>query len=148
MSARRPVPVPLIPPIAALVIWRDCGRYLKGKAADMAAAQPQMARELLVAIEQLEEVARQVVDNLRIAADGNAALPSGPVDAWSGRPPRSGLTTREVAEMLGLKERQVRNLRAPAGPLSATKRGREYLYDETSVELELQRRRSARRGGS
>lgn len=148
MSApgRRPVPVPLVLPWAAYVIARDCGPFLEQKARELAPAQPEVARQLLMAVEQFEEVGRQVVEAARIAAGGNAALPHDTDRALSRRPPSSGLTTGEVAEVLGLKARQVRNLKRPGGPLSATKVGREFFYDETSVELEAQRRRSSRDG--
>lgn len=148
--SRRPVHLAaVVPPWAAFVISRDFGREIERKAAAIAAAQPEVARQLRVALEQMREAGRQQYDaavgNRCQAEVGNAEVPSGAGVSASAVSPRFGLTTRQVAERLELKsDRQVRNL-IKDQVLSATRRGRgPYVVDEVSVAIEEERRRRAR----
>lgn len=155
MSRRRPVPVPLVPPWAAYVIARDFGAQLEQKARDMAAAQPEVSRQLLVAVEQLREVGRQVVGaqlerrgSGGQAGGGSAEVPEPAGGSELGCPPSPGLTTGQVAAMFEaagfrISDRQVRNLIAGT-VLVATWKGRAYVVDEVSVAREIERRQALR----
>lgn len=99
--------------------------------------KPEVAREMGQAFDQLAAAAQDWRDHTSQVADtGNAAMPNrGPRPALShlGGVGPAVLTASQVAERLGLKERQVRNLCGPDGPLSATKPGKQWLIDEESV---------------
>ena len=78
-----------------------------------------------------------------ISEAGSAEVPTGPSGAESephdGVAAVSGLTTGEVAKVLKVSDRQVRNM---VGEL-ATKVGGRWLVDEVSVAKHLETRRSA-----
>lgn len=139
--------MPLVPPWAAYVLDRDQGDWLRQKAHSLAATQPEVARQLLVAAEQLREAARHVVAAELVrgsgaqAGGGSAEVPMSADGSGSECLLGSGLTTREVAVQLRVSERQVVNLIGKR--LAATSvRGR-WVIDEVSVAMELKRRRQA-----
>lgn len=149
VAERRPLLPAVVGPWAAYVISRDFGDALTAKARQLAKVQPEVSAQLDAAVRQLREAGRQALEarsgvsgNGAQAGGGTAEVPQSGAGARSGRPPSTGLTTRQVAARLRLSERQVRNLRFD-GLLVATWKGRALVFDEVSVALEIERRRSA-----
>lgn len=135
-------------PAAAYVIDRSWGRDLEAKARAMAGSQPEVSRQLLAAVAQFRESGRQWFEaefegngsGLQ-AGSGSSEVPLTAPGPGLGGPPSSGLTTGEVATRLGRSDRQVRNL-IRSGQLVATKEQGDWVIDEVSVLMEIERRRS------
>lgn len=149
------LPATVGPRASTLFVRHHAGDLLRTAATYERAGDLAAAREVRIAVAQMQSAARMLRDSLRgtddeIAVSGNAAMPSDG-DVAPSKVSSTGmadvllhLRVTEVAEMLDLKERQVRNLCGPDGPLSATKVGREWLIDEASVQAlkEVRARRS------
>lgn len=134
----------VVPPEAAYVITRDFGVALEAKAQAVSAANPELARQLWLAVASMRESARQRFaggGSAVQAGSGNAEVPCEVDRSGSGRGPSVvvGLTTGEVAVKLRVTRRQVLNL-IEGKRLTATWRGRGWVIDEVSVAMELDRR--------
>jgi hypothetical protein len=136
--------IPLVPPWAAYILARDFGKAIERKAAELRPAQPHVADQLLLALAQLRKAGQERWEAHEQAQRGSGEVPHTAPGAASvtvhGGP---GLTTRQVAEKLEVGVRQVRNLQAPNGPLSATLVKGRLLFDEVSVAIEQERRSKA-----
>lgn len=134
-------------PWAAYVMVRDSAawlRTLEAKGQQLAAAgqpaQVSAGRQLLAAVRQIRACARQVHD--AASGPGSVEVPQRGRCASSEvhRSSSFGLLPAEVARRLNVTVRQVGNLRR-SGKLLATRVGQGFVYDETSVAAEQERRR-------
>jgi excisionase family DNA binding protein len=131
-------------PWASYVIVRDVGARLEEHARVLLASEGTrpMGEQLLQALAEMASAgeARMAAHRAAVSEPGSSEVPSPPAQQGCERPPGSGLTTGEVAEMLGITERQVTNLCQPGGPLSATKDRGRWRIDEVSVAEYLEGR--------
>lgn len=138
-----------VPPAVAYLWVRDHAESLRvleaqGRNLVLAPGPEIVGREVLRAVEEIRAAAQLFRDQTLPATSArrNAEVPRRVEDAESGAssfPP--GLTTRQVADQLGLKtSRQVTNLIA-SGRLVGHLVGRGWVVDEVSVARELDRRR-------
>jgi excisionase family DNA binding protein len=93
--------------------------------------RPRLAREVREGYAQLRAAAADWRDET--SDGGNAEVPRTGDVAHSKGPPESGMTTRQVAEVVGVGARQVTNL-CRAGHLSASLVGGMWVIDRCSVE--------------
>lgn len=109
------------------------GRELTESAAEIRAAA--------LGQREANRASQRALDDGAVSAGGNAEVPPEAEKAGSGATSySSGLSTRVVAEQLGLTKRQVCNLIAPKGPLVGHLSGRAWVIDELSVAAEMERR--------
>ncbi len=148
-AGRVPVHFPaIVKPRAAYIIARDYGSDLEKRGhAFIAAGHVDVGQELLDALAYMAHVGSAWMAAHRAATSeaGSAEVPTGPSRAESephdGVAAVSGLTTGEVAKVLKVSDRQVRNM--VGEQLLATKVGGRWLVDEVSVAKHLETRRSA-----
>lgn len=149
MTGRRTFLPAVVPPWAAYVIARDLGPRLEAQAAALRdGGQHVIADQVMAALASMREAGRQRMDahqqvRSEVGAQagvGTSEVPTTAQSAGSERVLGSGLLTREVAEILRVSDRQVRNLRVDQRISATWSRGR-WVFDEVSVAKELERRR-------
>lgn len=119
--SRRPFLAAVVSPEAAYVISGRLGAEIE----DLAARQPEwLRRQMLAALGQMREAGLQWQEGLRAEQAGERGEP---VDVPVGRV----LTVSDAAAVLGLRERQVRNLAGRELPGEMVK-GR-WVLDEAGV---------------
>ena len=81
---------------------------------------------------------RQILETVQETARAMSACPA--TDVRSDADPPLSMTTREVAELLGIDERSVRRLGSKVG---GRKVRNEWIFDRSDVEAEARRRQEA-----
>ena len=138
-----------MPPQVALVLVREHDRLLRDMETRAerlrAAGDPGSACVIRLWVRQARASAREWTEAHRQAGIGSTEVPAAVSPSGSssngGCGARSGLTTGEAAESLGVSVRRVVQL-IDAGRLSAARHRGCWVVDELSVAAEIERRRN------
>lgn len=140
-----------VPPVVAYLLVRDHPDVLrrleaKGRGlVQQSGVGGAAGRQVLASVAELRQASREWQARFvpgATSVSGNAEVPRESERAGSGvSSSQPGLTTREVADRLGLTRKQITNL-VRGGRLVGHLVGRTWVIDEVSVAAELERRQA------